>query len=67
MADSLLAKLVKFIIAAVLNLIAVLLPYKPRLYFINALAFIVHLPFVIFGKMVRYFFKVLEIDPDEIK
>ncbi|MCL4363752.1 hypothetical protein M1328_00770 [Patescibacteria group bacterium] len=67
MRDSFLSKVVKFVIAAVLASVALFLPYKARLKFIDAIAFLVHLPYVLFGRMVRYFFQVLEIDPNEIR
>ncbi len=67
MEDLYILKLFKSIIAILLCSIAIVLPYSPRMNYISILAFFVHLPFVIFGKITRYFFKDLRIDPNDIE
>lgn len=61
------SKLIKFIAAVFLCSIALLLPYRIRMYYINMLAFFIHLPFVIFGKIAQYFFRQLKINPNDIE
>jgi uncharacterized membrane protein YqaE (UPF0057 family) len=67
MEDLYVSKLIKFIIAIFLCSIALLLPYGLRNNYINILAFFIHLPFVIFGKITRYFLRKLKINPNDIE
>ena len=67
MKDLYVLKLIKFIIAIFLCSIALLLPYRLRMGYINILAFLIHLPFVTFGKIIKYFFKKLKINPNDIE
>lgn len=67
MEDIRVSKLIKFIIAIFLCSVALLLPYRLRMNYINILAFFMHLPFVIFGKITRYFFRKLKINPNDIE
>ena len=67
MEDLYILKLFKFVIAIFLCSVALVLPYWLRMNYINVLAFFLHLPFVIFGKITRYFFRNLKINPNDIE
>ncbi len=60
------SKVIKFIIGFFVCFIALLLPYKFRLKYTRIIAFFVHLPFVIFGRTVRYFLTTLKINAKDI-
>ncbi len=66
MEGSYLGKSLRFIFALPFCFVALFLPYRARMFYIGVLAFLFHLPFVLFGKITRYFFKKLEIDPNDI-
>lgn len=51
----------RVIIATPLLLIAVLLPYRARVVYSRALAWLVHLPFVLFGRLARFLLQQLEL------
>lgn len=60
-------KMLKFIVGLFLCFPPLLFPYALRMSYIKILAFFVHLPFVIFGKLTRYLFKKLKINLNDIE
>lgn len=66
MNDLFLLKIIKFIFAVSLCFVALLLPYGPRMHFTKILAFLIHLPYLAFGKITHYLFKKLKINPDDV-
>jgi hypothetical protein len=67
MGEFFLLRLIKGVIAAVICIIALLLPYRLRLFYTDILAFFLHLPYVVFGKITRHLFTRLRIDPHDIE
>lgn len=67
MGDLYVSKIAKYIIAIFLCSAALLLPFRLRMKYIDTLAFLIHLPFVIFGRITHYFFRKLKISPNDIE
>src|SRR3989338_2520120 len=53
----------KWFFARVLSMPAIFMPYKTRIWYIRGLSAVIHAPFVLFGKLGRYFFSSLHVKP----
>lgn len=54
--------ILRFLVSALVCLVALLLPYRLRLLWFRAVSELVHLPFKIFGFIAAYLLKQLEIE-----
>lgn len=59
-------KLIRYFLAAFFCCLALVLPYKLRKFYVKILAFFVHLPYILFGRLVRFFFKTLNLKYSDI-
>lgn len=50
---------IRFFVASMVCVVALLLPYRLRIYFFQFVSFWVHLPFKIFGSLSRWMLKEL--------
>ncbi len=66
MESSYISKVFRFLFAVPLCLVALFLPYGLRMRYTHLFAFLFHLPFVLFGRITRYLFRKLGIDPHDI-
>lgn len=54
---------IKWLFSCVLCFVAILLPYRPRVAYIQGLSFLIHLPFKLFGKLGQFLLGKLNIVP----
>ena len=54
------------ILGSLLCGVALLLPYRPRLWYMKSLSATVHAPYYVFGRIVRYLMDKLHIDIGKI-
>ena len=52
----------KFLTAALICGVALLLPYKARVFYGRMLAWVVHAPYILFGRLARYILRKLGIE-----
>lgn len=56
-----LARVLRFALAAVVCSISLILPYRLRVVYGQAVAFIAHLPFIVFGRLARFMLREFEV------
>jgi hypothetical protein len=57
----------KLAAAVLICSVAVLLPYRLRGLFGRTLAFLIHIPFILFGKLARYLMRELGLSPEKVR
>lgn len=56
---------IRFVLAVLICAVALILPYRARTRFNRLLSFVIHLPYVLFGRLARFLLRRLDLMPSE--